>query len=72
MFGIGALSCIASREFGEDGYCFEQIDEMARIILAQLHEGVNLLIKGSRSAGMEKLVEVLLSHNQPEGSHHAV
>ena len=72
MFAIGPLSCLASREFGDAGHCFEQIDDMARMILAQLHEGVNLLIKGSRSAGMEKLVEVLLSHNQPGDAHHAV
>lgn len=72
MFGIGSLSCIASREFGEDGFCFEQIDDMGKVILAQIHQGVNLLIKGSRSAGMEKLVDVLLSHNQPEDSHHVI
>lgn len=72
MFGIGPLSCVASREFGEAGYCFEQIDEMATVILAQIHQGVNLLIKGSRSAGMERLVEKLVSYNHPEDSPHAL
>ena len=73
MFGIGPLSCIASREFVEDGFCCERVDEMAKVILAQIHQGVNLLIKGSRSAGMEKLVEILLSSNhQPGKTRHAL
>ena len=72
MFAIGPLSCIASREFGENGYCFDSISDMALIIRAQLHEDVNLLIKGSRSAGMEKLVEILLSHNNRGKVHHAL
>ncbi len=72
MFAIGPLSCVAIREFGEDGYCFEIIDEMAKVILSQIHEGVNLLIKGSRSTGMEKLVEGLVSHQKSGDVHHAV
>lgn len=72
MFGLGPLSCAASREFGDSGYCFEQIDEMAKVILSQIHEDVNLLIKGSRSTGMERLVEGLVSHQKPGDIHHAV
>jgi len=59
LFGIGEMSCIASEEFGDAGYCFERIEEMAEAILSQIHQGVNLLVKGSRAAGMEKLVETL-------------
>ncbi len=73
MFGVGPLSCIASHEFVEDGFCCEQVDDMAKVILAQIHQGVNLLIKGSRSAGMEKLVEILLSSDrQPGETRHAL
>ena len=72
LFGVGEMSCIASDEFGEAGYCFEQIDEMSEAILAQIHQGVNLLVKGSRSAGMDKLVEYLL-HNDNRGEiNHAI
>ena len=71
MFAIGPLSCIASREFGENGYCLDSIADMALVIQTQIHEDVNLLIKGSRSAGMEKLVEVLLSQHNPEKIHYA-
>ncbi|MCP4388649.1 MAG: UDP-N-acetylmuramoyl-tripeptide--D-alanyl-D-alanine ligase [Gammaproteobacteria bacterium] len=59
LFGIGEMSCIASEEFGASGYCFERIEEMAEAILSQIHQGVNLLVKGSRSAGMERLVALL-------------
>ena len=60
MFGIGEMSCIASEEFGDTGYCYEGIEEMAKSILSQIHQGVNLLVKGSRAAGMERLVALLL------------
>jgi UDP-N-acetylmuramoyl-tripeptide--D-alanyl-D-alanine ligase len=60
LFGIGEMSCIASTEFGAAGYCYEGIEEMANSILSQLHQGVNLLVKGSRAAGMERLVAILL------------
>ena len=60
LFGIGEMSCIASAEFGTAGYCYEGIEEMATSILSQLHQGVNLLVKGSRAAGMERLVAILL------------
>ncbi|MEE8365359.1 MAG: cyanophycin synthetase, partial [Gammaproteobacteria bacterium] len=72
LFGIGPMSCIASQEFGNAGYCFEQISDMADSILGQIHQGVNLLVKGSRSAAMEKLVEALVNHDSGGGVNHAV
>jgi UDP-N-acetylmuramoyl-tripeptide--D-alanyl-D-alanine ligase len=60
MFGVGEMSCLASDEFGADGSCHEDIDAMAETILLQIHQDVNLLVKGSRSAGMERLVERLI------------
>jgi UDP-N-acetylmuramoyl-tripeptide--D-alanyl-D-alanine ligase len=70
LFGVGEMSCVASDEFGDNGYCFERIDEMAEAILGQIHQRVNLLVKGSRTAGMEKLVKYLLnSHNRGEINH---
>ena len=59
LFGIGEMSCLASREFGETGYCYTSIDAMAEAILGQIHPEVNLLVKGSRAIGMEQLVERL-------------
>jgi UDP-N-acetylmuramoyl-tripeptide--D-alanyl-D-alanine ligase len=56
LFATGEMGCIASEEFGDHGYCYEDIDGMAQAILAQIHKDVNLLVKGSRGAGMERLV----------------
>ena len=72
LFGVGEMSCIASDEFGDSGYCFEQIDEMAESIRGQIHQGVNLLVKGSRSAGMDKLVDYLLNNDNRGEINHAV
>jgi len=60
LFGVGEMSCVASAEFGAAGYCCEGIEEMAKSILSQIHQGVNLLVKGSRAAGMERLVTILM------------
>ena len=72
MFGLGPLSCRASEGFDENGFCFESIDEMADEIRAKMHQNVNLLVKGSRAVGMEKLVEKLLNQNQTEAGLHAL
>jgi UDP-N-acetylmuramoyl-tripeptide--D-alanyl-D-alanine ligase len=71
LFSVGEMSCIASAEFGAAGYCYEDVEEMAKSILSQIHQGVNLLVKGSRAAGMERLVAIL---TQPPngGDAHAV
>ena len=71
LFGIGEMSHIASQEFGASGYCFDRIEDMAEAILSQIHRGVNLLVKGSRAAGMERLV-ALLSQSANGGDTNAV
>lgn len=58
-FGIGPMSCIGSDIFGDAGYCLETIEDSVTLIRSIIHPNVNLLIKGSRSAGMDQLVEAL-------------
>jgi UDP-N-acetylmuramyl pentapeptide synthase len=65
MFGLGEMSCMASDEFGAAGSCHQDIDDMAESILSQIRQEVNLLVKGSRSAGMERLVNRLVHANPP-------
>ena len=67
LFGIGEMSCIASETFGDGGFCYQDIDDMAQAIRSQIHENVNLLVKGSRSAGMERLVTLLTQANASGG-----
>ena len=78
-FGFGEMSCMASEEFGAAGSCYQDIDSMAEAVLAQIDQNVNLLVKGSRSAGMERLVKRLteagdgVGHSiTPSGDTHAV
>jgi UDP-N-acetylmuramoyl-tripeptide--D-alanyl-D-alanine ligase len=71
LFGVGEMGCIASDEFGDTGYCYEDINGMARAILSQIHKDVNLLVKGSRGAGMERLV-ALLTQATVSGDRNAV
>ena len=73
FFALGDMSCQAAEVFGEQGHCFSGHDEMAHFIAERIHSDVVLLVKGSRSAGMEKVVEALSQQNhsttQPGVSH---
>jgi UDP-N-acetylmuramoyl-tripeptide--D-alanyl-D-alanine ligase len=72
FFALGTFSCKAAKVFGDDGHCFETHEEMARYIGARLHSGINLLIKGSRSAHMEKVVAALKDPSTLNGDGYAV
>ena len=69
MFGVGQMSCMAASEFGEQGYCFDSIDEMAIQIRQQIGADINLLVKGSNAAGMGRLVTALTETSTSEVSH---
>jgi UDP-N-acetylmuramoyl-tripeptide--D-alanyl-D-alanine ligase len=60
FFGVGQMSCVASTIFGDNGYCFDKAEDSATLIRSLIHQDVNLLIKGSRSAGMDQLVTTLV------------
>lgn len=59
MFAYGPLSCQAASVFGVHGHCFHSHRAMADSIQPLLQENVSLLIKGSRSSHMERLVKSL-------------
>lgn len=65
LFAYGELSCMAANEFNNHGYCFDDHQAMALFIEKQLSKDVVLLIKGSRSAGMDKLVKLLQQRPSP-------
>jgi UDP-N-acetylmuramoyl-tripeptide--D-alanyl-D-alanine ligase len=60
FFALGDQSCRAADAFGANGHCFTRYDEMAEFLARRLHPEINLLIKGSRAAHMEKLVAALV------------
>jgi len=60
LFALGEMSCKASDTFEKNGFCFKQHGEMVEFLSTRLHKGINLLVKGSRSSGMDKVVEKLI------------
>ncbi len=75
LFALGEMSCIAADTFEENGYCFERHSDMVEYLSTRLHKGINLLVKGSRSAGMDKVVEKLIlnaKHSDVSGVEHAL
>jgi UDP-N-acetylmuramoyl-tripeptide--D-alanyl-D-alanine ligase len=59
LFGIGALSEAALSAFAGEGKICLELDELAQHLKPMLNQQVKVLIKGSRSAGMDKLVQLL-------------
>ena len=55
----GPLSKKAVESFGEEGQWFESIDELADSVIGSVGDGDVVLVKGSRSMGMERVVEAL-------------
>jgi UDP-N-acetylmuramoyl-tripeptide--D-alanyl-D-alanine ligase len=56
---LGALSAQAGRAFGPKAQVFDDLDALVAALRTQLHPDINILVKGSRSAGMERVVAAL-------------
>lgn len=59
FFGTGKLTALAVQAFGREGVHAADCDELSRALLQHLAPGVSVLVKGSRSAGMERVVKQL-------------
>lgn len=59
IYGLGALAAEAVRGFGSPAKAFEDIDELTAAVRARLDSNSVVLIKGSRSARMERVVAAL-------------
>ena len=60
LLTLGRLSREAAEAFGDGAEAFEQIQDLVAALERQTTAGDTLLIKGSRSAGMERVVKLLL------------
>ncbi|HEX7128610.1 MAG TPA: UDP-N-acetylmuramoyl-tripeptide--D-alanyl-D-alanine ligase [Rhodanobacteraceae bacterium] len=60
LFAVGTLSAHAAQAFGVNARHFATQAELIAALHTQLHAGLSVLVKGSRSAGMEHVVAALL------------
>lgn len=61
LFAFGEQSRSTANGFGKSAEHFEEIDALIAALKSVLHERVNLLVKGSRSMRMERVVDALTS-----------
>ncbi|MGH8167699.1 MAG: UDP-N-acetylmuramoyl-tripeptide--D-alanyl-D-alanine ligase, partial [Woeseiaceae bacterium] len=59
LFVTGALSRNTADAFGERAQWFENVDELVRELKRNLSPDVTVLVKGSRSTHMERVVHAL-------------
>ena len=64
LFTLGPLSRHAAERFGEGARSFEDIETLVTALRGETAAGDTLLIKGSRSAGMERVVQRLLDEGR--------
>lgn len=59
LYATGRLSCHAAESFGARGRCFDSPDDLAAALRPELNANTTVLIKGSRSVRMERVVTAL-------------
>ena len=65
LYAFGPMSRHAAEAFGEGARWFEELNALTRALRAEASPDVTLLVKGSRSMRMERVVEALRA--QPAG-----
>lgn len=73
LYAVGELAGAAARAFGNGGHTFATHDALAVALRPELDDNVALLVKGSRSARMERVVAALSQEqtlSDSAGAHH--
>jgi UDP-N-acetylmuramoyl-tripeptide--D-alanyl-D-alanine ligase len=69
LFATGKLSALAVESFGPGGEWFADTDSLARAVNAELTREVCVLVKGSRSNRLERVVDALVGSPSSHGTH---
>jgi UDP-N-acetylmuramoyl-tripeptide--D-alanyl-D-alanine ligase len=64
LYTLGELSRFAADSFGDGAIAFSDLDELIGTLNSTLCQGDTLLIKGSRSAAMERVVNCLMNEGR--------
>ena len=64
LYTIGMLSRKASEAFGKNGHSYENQQQLIEALLPPLNSDVTVLVKGSRSSRMERVVEALCAEGE--------
>ena len=59
LFGLGEMSEIAARNFGEGGFHFSKLDDLVAALKQELNADTVVLVKGSRFMKMERVVSAI-------------
>ena len=63
LYATGRLSENTVDAFGENGFYFKSKNELIKALIKRLTGSETVLVKGSRSAAMEEVVERILTHH---------
>jgi len=63
LYATGKLSANTVEAFGDNGFYFENKNDLIKALKKGLAGGETVLVKGSRSAAMEEVVERILTHH---------
>lgn len=68
LYCAGAHSREAAKAFGGNAQWRESVDELAALVGGAARDGITVLVKGSRSMGMERVVQALAADGGQAGS----
>jgi UDP-N-acetylmuramoyl-tripeptide--D-alanyl-D-alanine ligase len=69
LFSFGKLSQLASDALGENGRHFETIEALVDAVKREMHAGMCVLVKGSRSMKMERVVKAIIKDEKLGSAH---
>lgn len=69
VYTVGKLAAHAAEAFGAHAYTLVDQEALIAALKSDLHAGVTLLVKGSHSAHMERVVAALLGSDAGEAQH---
>ena len=69
FYCVGELTRTAAEGFGPAARWYADVAELAEVLQPQMTADVHLLVKGSRSAGLERLVQLVTGRLEEAGAH---